>query len=73
MLQLWFATGAPTVKMVDTPPEPNPVASDIVSIKDVPCASINDIEYDPWPPLNADAGTDILCICAASWRHQVST
>ena len=35
-LQLLFATGGPTVKMVDVPPEPNPVASDIVSRNCVP-------------------------------------
>jgi hypothetical protein len=48
--------------MVVVPPEPNPVASDIVSRNFVPALNGNcGIEYEPWPLLNADAGTDILC------------
>jgi hypothetical protein len=61
VLQLLCATGAPTLKMVDVPPEPNPVASDIVSRNCVPSLNENcDIEYEPLPLLNADAGTDML-------------
>ena len=41
------------------PPEANPVASDIVSINFVPLAIGScDIEYEPLPLLNADAGTE---------------
>lgn len=61
VLQLLFAIGAPTVKTVVVPPEPNPVASDIVSRNFVPLLSgICGIEYEPFPLLNADAGTDML-------------
>jgi hypothetical protein len=60
-LQLLFAIGAPTVRTVDVPPEPNPVASDMVSKNCIPFASGNcDIEYEPSPSRNADDGTDIL-------------
>ena len=58
-MQLLFATGAPTIKMGVVPPEANPVASDIVSINFVPLAIGScDIEYEPLPLLNADAGTE---------------
>ena len=62
VLQLFFATGAPTVWIVDVPPEPNPVASDIVSRNCVPSLYGNcGIEYEPWPLLNDDAGTEKFC------------
>lgn len=62
VLQLLFATGAPTIKTFVVPPEPNPVASDIVSRNCVPLLSgICGIEYEPFPLLNAESGTDILC------------
>ena len=67
-MQLLFATGGPTVKTVVVPPEPNPVASDIVSRNGVPFANGNcGIEYEPLPLLKADAGTDILCGAAYPW------
>jgi hypothetical protein len=59
---LLFATGAPTVWVVDVPPEPNPVASDIVSRNSVPFLYGNcGIEYEPPPLLNDDAGTEKFC------------
>jgi hypothetical protein len=61
VLQWLFSTGEPTVKVVDVPPEPNPVLSDIVSRNCIPVGNGNgDIEYEPLPLLNADAGTGIL-------------
>jgi hypothetical protein len=58
---LFFATGAPTVKTVVVPPEPNEVASDIVNKNWVPFVKGNcDIEYEPFPLLKADVGTDIF-------------
>jgi len=60
-LQLLSAIGAPTVRTVDVPPEPNPVASDMVSRNCIPFVNGNcDIEYEPLPLRNADDGTDIL-------------
>jgi hypothetical protein len=56
-----FAIGAPTVRMVVVPPEPNPMASDMVSRNCVPLASGNcDIGYEPFSPLKADDGTVTL-------------
>jgi len=53
--------GEPTVKMVVVPPEPNPVASDIVSRNCDPVSyGICGIKYEPVPLLNADVGTDEL-------------
>jgi len=61
VLQLFFATGSPTVRIVVVPPEPNEVASDIVSKNRVPLLNGNCvIEYEPLPLLKADAGTDIF-------------
>jgi len=58
-LQLLFATGAPTVKTVVAPPEPNPVASDMMSENFVPVANgSGDIEYEPLPLLNAEFGIE---------------
>lgn len=62
VLQLLLATGLPTFKMGDVPPEPNAVASDIVSRNCVSFLNGNcGIVYEPLPLLKADAGTDILC------------
>lgn len=59
---MFFATGSPTVKVVVVPPEPNEVASDIVSRNCVPLVNGNcGIEYEPLPLLKADNGTDIVC------------
>lgn len=61
VLQLFLATGLPTFKMGDVPPEPNAVASDIVSRNCVPFENGNwDIVYEPLPLLKADPGTDIF-------------
>lgn len=61
VLQLLFETEAPTVKTFVVPPEPNAVASDIVSRSCVPILNGNwGIEYEPWLLLNADDGTGIL-------------
>jgi len=61
VLQLFFATGSPTVNTVVVPPEPNDVASDMVSTNCVPLEKGScDIEYEPFPLVKADAGTDIL-------------
>lgn len=60
-LQLFLATGLPTFKTGDVPPEPNAVASDIVSRNCVLFQNGNcDIVYEPLPLLKADAGTDIF-------------
>ena len=66
--QLRFATGAPTVKRVVVPPEPNAVASDIVSRNFVPVANGNCGEYEPIPLLKADGGTDIFRAGAYTWE-----
>lgn len=59
VLQLLFATGAPTVKTDVVPPEPNPVASDMMSINGVPLFSgICGTENEPLPLLNAESGTE---------------
>jgi hypothetical protein len=48
--------------MGDVPPEPNAVASDIVSRNCVSFLNGNcGIVYEPLPLLKADAGTDIFC------------
>lgn len=61
MSQLLFAIAFSTVNSFVVPPEPNPVASDIVSRKCVPTANVNDgIVYEPLPLVKADAGTDIF-------------
>ena len=58
-MQLLFATGGPTVKIVVVPPEPNPVASDMVSRNFVPVTNGScDIEYEPLPLLNAEFGIE---------------
>jgi hypothetical protein len=41
VLQLLFVTGFPTVNWFVVPPEPNPVASDIVSMNSVPVFNDN--------------------------------
>jgi hypothetical protein len=69
VLQLLFALGVPTVRRFVVPPEPNPVASDMVSRNCVPLANGNcEIEYEPLPLLNADDGTDILSRGLRIWE-----
>jgi hypothetical protein len=59
VLQLLFVVGFLTVNMSVVPPEPNPVASDIVSRNCAPVDNANcGIEKEPSPLLKADDGTE---------------
>lgn len=73
VLQLFLATGLPTFKMGDVPPEPNAVASDIVSRNCVAFQNGNwDIVYEPLLLLKADAGTDIFSGTAKTGVKRIS-
>ena len=59
MLQLTVPIDEPVVKTPEVPPEPKPVASDIVSKNCCPAASVSCVEKVPFPSLTSKAESGI--------------